>query len=61
MYDTGKVVGISYWDPIAIDFADGADPNGWIVGGDNEVEDASLFDYGRTHRALPGLSAFRTW
>ncbi|MEV8592977.1 glycosyl hydrolase 53 family protein [Streptomyces sp. NPDC052012] len=61
MYDTGKVVGISYWDPIAIDFADGADPNGWIVGGDNEVEDTSFFDYNRTHRALPGLSAFRTW
>ncbi|KDN78047.1 hypothetical protein DF19_40825 [Streptomyces olindensis] len=61
MYNTGKVVGISYWDPIAIDFADGADPNGWIVGGDNEVEDTSFFDYNRTHKALPGLSAFRTW
>ncbi|GAA2433320.1 glycosyl hydrolase 53 family protein [Streptomyces glaucus] len=61
MYDTGKVVGISYWDPIAIDFADGADPNGWVVGGDNEVEDTSLFGYGPVHRALPGLSAFRTW
>lgn len=61
MYNTGKVVGISYWDPIAIDFADGADPNGWVVGGDNEVEDASLFDYNQTHKALPGLTAFRTW
>ncbi|MGO4423393.1 glycosyl hydrolase 53 family protein, partial [Streptomyces sp. MCAF7] len=61
MRDTGKVVGISYWDPIAIDFADGPDPNGWIVGGDNEVEDTSFFGYGPTHKALPGLSAFRTW
>ncbi|MFE1071799.1 glycosyl hydrolase 53 family protein [Streptomyces sp. NPDC058783] len=61
MHNTGKVVGISYWDPIAIDFADGADPNGWIVGGDNEVEDTSFFDYNQTHRALPSLSAFRTW
>ncbi|MGW4027109.1 glycosyl hydrolase 53 family protein [Streptomyces sp. NPDC005009] len=61
MYNTGKVVGISYWDPIAIDFADGADPDGWVVGGDNEVEDTSFFDYNQTHKALPGLSAFRTW
>ncbi|MEV6003867.1 glycosyl hydrolase 53 family protein [Streptomyces griseomycini] len=61
MHNTGKVVGISYWDPIAIDFADGADPNGWVVGGDNEVEDTSFFDYNQTHKALPSLSAFRTW
>ncbi|MER6015877.1 hypothetical protein [Streptomyces bluensis] len=54
-----RVVGISYWGPIAIGFADGSDPSGWIVGGDNEVE--SFFDYGPVHQALPGLSAFRAW
>ncbi|GAA2026162.1 hypothetical protein GCM10009819_06630 [Agromyces tropicus] len=57
---TGRVVGITYWDPIAIDLGD-PDPNGWIVGGDNQVEDTALFDYSNQHRATSGLDAFSTW
>lgn len=53
--------GIRYWDPILIDFGDGADPNGWAVGGDVAVEDTTFFDYGSPHRALTSLTAFRTW
>ncbi|MBE1588227.1 glycosyl hydrolase 53 family protein [Nonomuraea angiospora] len=61
MSDTGKVDAVSYWDPISVDLANGADPNGWVVGGDNEVEDTSFFDYGSPSKALPGLGAFNTW
>ncbi|MEU8381183.1 hypothetical protein [Streptosporangium sp. NPDC048865] len=48
--DTGKVDAVSYWDP-----------NGWVVGGDNGVEDTSFFDYGFPHKALDSLNAFNTW
>ncbi|WP_281396542.1 glycosyl hydrolase 53 family protein [Thermocatellispora tengchongensis] len=61
MYNTGRVAGISYWDPILIDFGTGADPNGWVVGGDVAVEDTTFFDYNTPHRALSSLSAFNTW
>ncbi|WP_353808529.1 glycosyl hydrolase 53 family protein [Agromyces sp. SYSU T00194] len=60
MQVTGSVDGIAYWDPIAIDLGD-PDPNGWIVGGDNAVEDTTLFDYSSEHRATSGLEAFSTW
>jgi len=61
MYNTNVVEGISYWDPISIDMQEGADPTGWVVGGDNEVEDTSFFDYQNPHRALISLDAFHTW
>ena len=59
MYNTGKVVGIAYWDPIWIDLDGHA--NGWVVGGDVEVEDTTFFDYQDPHRALSSLDAFNTW
>jgi arabinogalactan endo-1,4-beta-galactosidase len=59
MYNTGKVAGIAYWDPIWIDL-DGHQ-NGWVVGGDDEVEDTTFFDYQNPHRALESLDAFNTW
>jgi arabinogalactan endo-1,4-beta-galactosidase len=65
MYSTGRVAGIAYWDPIWVDLSTGstggADPNGWVVGGDNSVEDTTFFNYANPHVALPGLGAFRTW
>jgi arabinogalactan endo-1,4-beta-galactosidase len=59
MYNTGKVIGVAYWDPIWIDL-DGH-PNGWVVGGDDEVEDTTFFDYQNPHRALSSLDAFNTY
>jgi arabinogalactan endo-1,4-beta-galactosidase len=59
MYNTGKVVGIAYWDPIWIDLDGHA--NGWVVGDDVEVEDTTFFDYQDPHRALSSLDAFNTW
>jgi arabinogalactan endo-1,4-beta-galactosidase len=32
MNSTGDVVAVVYWDPIWLDLAPGADPNGWQVG-----------------------------
>ena len=59
MYNTRKVVGITYWDPIWIDLDGHA--NGWVVGEDVEVEDTTFFDYGNPHKALSSLDAFNTW
>ncbi|MFI5915710.1 glycosyl hydrolase 53 family protein [Dactylosporangium sp. NPDC051541] len=61
MAATGNVAAVSYWDPIWIDLSNGADANGWVVGGDNSVEDTTFFGYGNPHREQPGLAAFGTW
>jgi arabinogalactan endo-1,4-beta-galactosidase len=61
MNTTGVVDAISYWDPINVDTADGADPNGWVVDGDVATEDVAFFGYGSPHKALPSLNAFKTW
>ena len=63
MFNTGRVLGVSYWDPILIDLQGGraGDPNGWVVGGDDGVEDTTFFDYGVPHKAFTGLDAFNTW
>lgn len=48
--EKGRCLGFTYWDPISVN-----QPGfGWIVGGKNEVENYTLFDY--SHNALPGLT-----
>jgi arabinogalactan endo-1,4-beta-galactosidase len=61
MNDVARAEAISYWDPISVDPGPGADPNGWVVGGDFATEDTSFFDYSSQHKALPSLQAFNTW
>jgi len=47
--DNGRCKGILYWDPISVN-----QPGfGWIVGGPNQVDNYTLFDW--NHEALPSL------
>ncbi|MFP1133082.1 arabinogalactan endo-beta-1,4-galactanase [Asticcacaulis sp. W401b] len=48
--NNGRCVGIQWWDPIAVNQAN----FGWIVGGNNAVDNSTVFDW--NHNAQPALT-----